>query len=140
MDAMFIFLVFLGNVYLNGILKLLHHDPRPFFVVEDIKAIMWNKSYGNPSGHSMYFTSVFPWLVVILFELIKRNWRMTAKTKILIGVLLFIAILIISLSIFGRVYLGVHSLDQILYGSLMGTSIWFYFLFIVRRPANNYFK
>ena len=139
-DSIFIFWVFLANVYLNGVLKLLHHDPRPFFVVDEIKAIMWNKSYGNPSGHSMYFTSVLPCLVVVLLEMINRNCRMTLRAKIYTSIILSISGLFILLSILGRVYLGVHSLDQILYGSLMGTSIWLYFLFVARRPITQYFR
>ena len=36
----------------NGYLKLLLHQPRPFFVNPDIQAFTCAKSFGCPSGHS----------------------------------------------------------------------------------------
>jgi len=47
---------------------MLFHDPRPFFDTPDIKALACNTSYGNPSGHSMYFTCVFPMLYYLLIK------------------------------------------------------------------------
>lgn len=67
-ESMFYIVVLATTMYSNGILKMLFHDPRPFFDTPDIKALACNTSYGNPSGHSMYFTCVFPMLYYLLIK------------------------------------------------------------------------
>lgn len=63
------FLITIGSCsYINGILKILFHSPRPFFDTPDIQALNWNTSSGNPSGHSMYFTFAIPVLFVVIVK------------------------------------------------------------------------
>lgn len=39
-DGLFYTLVVLSSAYMNGVLKLLHHDPRPFYAEGDVEALM----------------------------------------------------------------------------------------------------
>jgi membrane-associated phospholipid phosphatase len=57
-----------ATMYINGGLKLLFHDPRPFWNTSDIEALNCSYSYGNPSGHAMYFTAAVPILYFLLFK------------------------------------------------------------------------
>jgi membrane-associated phospholipid phosphatase len=56
------------SMFTNGVLKMLFHDPRPFFNTPNIQSLACNTSYGNPSGHSMYFCSAFPMLFYLLIK------------------------------------------------------------------------
>ena len=45
-------------------MKTLYHEPRPFWVSQDIKPEKCRAEFGNPSGHAM-ITSFF-WVTVYL--------------------------------------------------------------------------
>ena len=65
MSAVYIFAAFGFICYLNtSVMKVLYHEPRPFWVSPDIKPSVCRKDYGNPSGHVM--TSSFFWLTLYL--------------------------------------------------------------------------
>ena len=38
---------------MKTLLKMIYHDPRPFWVEDDIQALACSSSYGNPSGHAI---------------------------------------------------------------------------------------
>ena len=111
-DTLFILIVLLSVLLLNGMMKLIYHDPRPYFVSKNIDAIDWSTSYGNPSGHSMFFTSVYPWMMVCIIEMINRNNQMSRKLKIITGTIVAFTVFLIVLILFGRIYLGAHSLQS----------------------------
>ena len=109
-------------VYLHDLMKLMYGDPRPFWVNTVLFKGNCETSYGNPSGHSLtafYFFLSFSYYICML-DKIKNNYTY----KIIVY---FIGILISGLTAFSRLALGVHSLDQVLYGSAIG--IWVFFIF-----------
>lgn len=50
------------------LLKNVHHDPRPFWVNEDIDPVKCYTEYGNPSGHSVCASFFAMYLFVKLVE------------------------------------------------------------------------
>lgn len=133
-DGLFYTLVVLSSAYMNGVLKLLHHDPRPFYAEGDVEALMWDKSYGNPSGHSMYFTTVIPMFFYLIYHSkFTPFYQRTNKFWIVYCIVCFWFITVSILGLFGRIYLGVHSYDQVLYGMLFGWTMFWHIL-IVFRP------
>jgi len=93
--------------YMNGFQKLFYQQPRPFWVDSGVKAIMCGRDFGMPSGHSSNSMHIS---VMIGFELISNgySWGLTSWIIGLIGVPLTVGI--------SRLYVGVHSIDQVLMG------------------------
>ena len=86
----------------NSLLKDIFLDPRPpaEFAVDP----RVGNSYGLPSGHAQVAVAMWFW---IAFEL-RRNWARAAAAVIAAGVC------------FSRLYLGVHDLEDILAGAVLG--------------------
>lgn len=89
---------------INSLLKLVFHDPRPYWVDRNIHPLAAESTFGMPSGHAQ--NSVVVWGA--LANSLKATWAW-------IVALLFM--LAIGLS---RVYLGVHSWDDVLVGWIIG--------------------
>lgn len=64
--------------------------------------------FGNPSGHSFG--------IVALYEPLFSDFVGTGASNFFI----FTWIIVVGLVMFSRLYLGVHSLDQIFFGALLG--------------------
>lgn len=43
----------LFNSYFLSLLKLIYHEPRPYFVYSDLHGIGCDTEFGKPSGHAM---------------------------------------------------------------------------------------
>lgn len=68
----------------------------------------------------MFFTAVYPVVICILAENIAKH----SLSKAYVWGCLALAIVTAVLVLAGRVYLGVHSIDQVVFGSLIGFSIF----------------
>ena len=125
-------------VYLHDLLKLIYSDPRPFWLNTVLFQGKCETSYGNPSGHSLmsfYFYLSFSYYLCQIKKISSKN---TYKISIYC-----LALLIASLTAFSRLALGVHSVDQVLYGSLLGIFAFLIFAFMFRiynMPLNHYLK
>lgn len=109
---------------LNFFLKIGFHQPRPYWVssrIKDLAAPMG--SFGLPSGHSQNAASVFG----LMATSTKRKW---------FRVLIIFTIIMVALS---RLYLGVHSITDILLGLLVGVFILWIFLKFEERTT-EYFQ
>lgn len=109
-------------VYLHDIMKILYRDPRPFWINKILFQGQCETSYGNPSGHSLlsfYFYLSLSYYICML-ENVKNN---KTYKKIVYSIGIFVAIL----TAFSRLVLGVHAIDQVLYGGIVG--IWMFILF-----------
>jgi membrane-associated phospholipid phosphatase len=99
----------------NNCLKLAYHDPRPYWISSQILSYSCSKHYGNPSGHAM-------WTMGISLAVVMDISRSNPHSKLFAWLSCFIA-LFIGISVgASRLYLGAHSLDQVIYGWLLG--IW----------------
>lgn len=93
----------LSNV-LNTFFKFLFHNARPYWFSDTVKAYSLESSFGIPSGHAQIAASVWGWLAVE----VKKRW------------FTIMALVLIFLIGFSRLYLGVHFLSDVLLGWLIG--------------------
>ena len=114
-------------VYLHDIMKLLYGDPRPFWINSILFKGKCETSYGNPSGHSMisFFFFLSLSYYICMLEKFKNNY--TYKT-----IVYLVGSFIAGLIAYSRLALGVHALDQILYGSAIGIWVFAIFAFVFK--------
>ena len=114
--------------YLTNLLKMIYRNRRPYWE-SDILDIVCNSGYGNPSGHSLVCLSNFLVISHIFtnFEFFKKN----KKGKILRVVIFCFLIILAFLVIISRVLLSAHSINQVIYGSLLGIGIYFLEIYII---------
>lgn len=102
-----ILVVFLFD-FINASLKILFHEPRPFWL-GGVKQLSVEGTYGLPSGHSGRTFALSGYLATQ----VKRNWSWA------------VAALYILLVGFSRMYLGMHFPQDVLGGWLLGLlAIW----------------
>ena len=104
------------SVSLVGFLKILYHNPRPYWINFNIKLID-DLGYGNPSGHS--FTSSTGYLCC--FYLISNKLK---KKNFLFYLLYFITLIWVFIIMFSRLYFAAHSVNQVIFGFLLGCGIF----------------
>jgi membrane-associated phospholipid phosphatase len=94
--------------------KMFYAEARPYFITSDIEPLgECTAGFGNPSGHSMFSVMWAFLLHLHIFE--------GFITSVFAHVsLYFITTPFAFLVAFSRLYVGVHSLNQIVYGSLLG--------------------
>jgi membrane-associated phospholipid phosphatase len=100
---------------LNGLLKGLFKLPRPFWADPRL-ALSTEPTFAFPSGHSQNSAVLFGYLTVIL----RSPWR-------------WVALLLILLISASRVYLGVHSVADVLVGWLLGLMVLGSYLWLKPR-------
>ena len=83
-DAMVTLMLMTSVLYLNCIMKVLYHSPRPFWVAGDIHAFQWGKEYGNPSGHAMYIPTVLPFILYLILRQLKLYSNFSSKVILII--------------------------------------------------------
>ena len=121
-------------------MKLIYHYPRPYFVIQSdqISILRCDKEFGNPSGHSYASSMIFILLYLDLFHGAKytksqADQELPDKFRMILQPICFILGLTWATTIpFSRYLLGVHSLDQITYGSLLGLWSGFFLHFNLR--------
>lgn len=89
---------------INHTLKLIFHEPRPFWYTREVQAYAFESSFGIPSGHAQNSAAIWG----ILAEGVKRRW---------FSILALLVIFIIGMS---RLYLAVHFPQDVLFGWLLG--------------------
>jgi hypothetical protein len=122
-------------VIIVELLKNLYGNPRPFWKDVDL-FIVCEGGFGNPSGHSMASTGIFLALWSTIFDDSKMSSKINHNNNnpedknnknnytIFKYICLFLSIIMIILIIFSRLYLAAHSLNQVLYGSSLGLSLY----------------
>lgn len=91
------------SAVLNAMVKHLVRNQRPFWN-DAALALVDEKSYGIPSGHSQSATIFYGTLAIF----IRRAWAW------------ILAIVLISLMAISRVYLGVHDIEDVIAGIVLG--------------------
>jgi membrane-associated phospholipid phosphatase len=105
------------NALLNAYAKDLFQDPRPPLEIRLDDLV--GASYGLPSGHAQMAVALWMWLA---WE-VRRTWVWWACSAIALGVM------------FSRLYLGVHDLEDVLGGALLGGASLFVFAWARRVPS-----
>ena len=114
-------MVLLLGTDLNTFFKFLFHNPRPFWISDQVIAYSHESSFGLPSGHAQIAASVWGWLAV---EVKKRWFTISA----------IVLILLIGIS---RLYLGVHFLSDVVLGWLLGGLLVLVFA-LLWKPVGNW--
>lgn len=115
--------------YFDNLLKIVYGSPRPFWKIPAIFREC-DGGYGNPSGHSFSSFSVYLsfWNISTDFDFFKNTIRgYTCKIVLLVFYILLCIIIVVS-----RLVLSVHSINQIIFGSLLGIALYFYFFHIIK--------
>ena len=126
------------TVYFHDILKLVHGDPRPFWINTVLFKGECETSYGNPSGHSLIGFFFYLSLAYLICTLDSFKFNLAFKI-----IAYLVAIFISSLTAFSRLALGLHSLDQVLYGSVLGIWLFVVFAYVFKvydMPLSYYLK
>ncbi|MCL5951662.1 MAG: phosphatase PAP2 family protein [Chloroflexi bacterium] len=106
----------------GGIIKIVVQRPRPS---PDIVHVLTQlRDYSFPSGHVLYFTVFYGFLLFLAFTLLKPSW---SRTLLIIVFTVFIGLIGIS-----RIDLGEHWPSDVFAAYLLG-SVWLYLTVYVYR-------
>jgi hypothetical protein len=122
------------SFYIDNLLKIIYRNPRPFFENKSIRKEC-DGGFGNPSGHAML--SICSYLC--FFQLIFEEFNLNFVLKIILFVVINLIIILIGIS---RIFLGVHSINQIIYGYLIGFCCYFlvfHVFYLHRKSAKLFF-
>jgi len=94
--------------FTQNMMKMIYHEPRPYWVSEKIMPMKCHTGFGNPSGHAMFGTGVplIIWLDWVTGE--KRTTTGWRKYGLNAGLLL-LAVVVAGTTSYSRLILGVHS-------------------------------
>ena len=114
--------------FFTNFFKIIYRSPRPIWKSDDIK-ISCNNGFGNPSGHS--FTSMCVYLS-LAHLLTNFNYFYKKTIGVVLRVVIFIVLIVtIGLVLFSRIVLGAHSINQVIYGGMLGLGTYFVLFFII---------
>lgn len=112
-EAICAFLAALASFLFNNLIKLTIRRPRPTEdLVEVFRALT---GYSFPSGHVMYYTAFFGFLLFLAFTLMKQSYR-----RVILSLLLALLIALVGVS---RMYLGEHWASDVIGGYLLGSLV-----------------
>jgi len=97
-------LLLLFSAYLNSGLKQVFQVPRPFLVSSAVQSKVTATGYAFPSGHAQLAATLWPWLALVS----RKRW------------MALVAVALVLLISFSRVYLGVHYPQDIVVGIVVG--------------------
>lgn len=103
-------------------IKLLVDRPRP--TADLVNVLSQLKDYSFPSGHVLYFTTFFGFLLFLSFTLLKHSWWRTTLLIIFGGMVALIGL--------SRIYEGQHWASDVIGAYLLG-SVWLGLSILVYR-------
>jgi membrane-associated phospholipid phosphatase len=112
-------IVLLSIDIVGSTLKLVFHQPRPYWI-GNVKVLGEETSYGIPSTHSSDSLAVWGYMAYR----VRKSW---------FWIITIVAIVMIALS---RLYLGVHFLQDVLFGWLIGGIVLWLFIRYEGRVAD----
>lgn len=111
------YLVTVSNM-VNEILKAAFRDPRPYWT-GDVTGLAEEETYGAPSGHAQTATVLYIYLAFWF----RKSWVWV------------IALTLVFLTCLSRIYLGVHDIEDVLAGVLVGIFVLFIYYLWARFAA-----
>lgn len=119
-EALFVILTFISGL-ISTVIKILVNRPRP--TVNLVRIVEVAKQQSFPSGHTLFYTIFFGFLLFLMWNLKQINLVLR------IIVALLSAFLIVTIP-FSRIYLGAHWVTDVLGGFILGL-ICLYFIVIL---------
>jgi membrane-associated phospholipid phosphatase len=113
-------ILFLISVYINGLVKILLEQPRPFDILPKVK-LYTAEGFGFPSGHAQ--GSILIWCSIAYYRQQKIIWYLAFCLTFLIG--------------FSRIYLGVHFPHDVVGGWVLGGLIFFIYHYKIKYQIEN---
>ena len=102
-------------LHFHSLMKIWYGNKRPFWEKKDLYQDICDAGFGNPSGHSL--SSVYLYLTLFSYLNEKKIFKGNKALKILVFIFFLIFVFLI---IFSRLILGVHSINQVIFGSSLG--------------------
>lgn len=103
----------LGVSGLGALVKIIVHRPRPS--PDLVHVVQRLEAYGFPSGHVLFYTAFFGFLLFLCYTLLKVSFARTSMLVILVGLVGLVGV--------SRIYLGAHWASDVLGAYLLG-SLW----------------
>ena len=132
----FYYILFIGIVqtFMN-IGKMVYHEPRPYMTSLPITPLGCSPEYGNPSGHQLYSSAFFTFMFLDIFH---GEYRYGQVSKTAYYLSYAGTLFVIFMMGFSRLYTGLHTLNQIIYGIQVGMWLAYYFNFCFRQDLMNH--
>lgn len=118
-----------SSTTINYVIKIAIRRPRPTGDLVDVFQIL--DSYSFPSGHVMFYTTFFGFLLFLAFILPRRSLQRTLA-------MVFLAVMI-ALVGFSRMYLGEHWASDVIGGYLLGSLALLLTIQVYRWGRARYF-
>lgn len=116
-------------VGIGQFMKLVYHHPRPFWVNSKITGVTCEKGFGHPSGHSS--APLFVLYAVYVDYILEME---SVKNNQILQIVIGVSFIVLDLGIiYGRLYLGVHGIDQVTYGAILGIYYCVFYEFFSRQ-------
>ena len=125
-DSYIFMFIFSISAYTNSLLKIIYRNHRPFWDNQLIKFKKCSAGFGNPSGHSARNSIIF---LSIYYYI--SNSKYIKDKNILKKVIIIPFLLIIFSVMYSRIFEGMHTFNQIIFGFSFGVFffiLWFYLL------------
>lgn len=115
--------------FFQSLIKMIYMDQRPSFLSKELKTgrHFCEKEYGMPSGHALF--SAFAFFCIAKQYKRKCQHMSIFQKTVVIGLIIIIGLGVV----FSRLYFGVHSLNQVGIGLILGT-----FLFTLTNSVEKY--
>lgn len=113
---------------------MIYEGPRPFWISPEIKGYGRSVGMGHPSGHSMLCMAM---PMTIWWDLYKNCDLFSKLLKCVIGVM---TVAFGAMIAYSRLLLGVHSLDQVTFGCLIGLWIAYTMQWCVRPYLDRHVR
>lgn len=109
-----------------NVLKLIYHVHRPYWTSDQVEIFSYAKGFGNPSGHAM---TVALFCAAGTLDVVSVK-RVPFFAKFGVG---FFCALIAVITCMTRLFLGVHTLNQLVYGTVLGVWLAFTMYYCVQE-------
>ncbi len=121
-ETLLSFLSVVGISVLGFVIKILVVRPRPS--ADLVRVLFQVKDYSFPSGHVLYFTAFFGFMLFLAYTLLKTSWWRTILIVLFGGLVALVGV--------SRIYEGQHWASDVLAAYLLG-SVWLWFSVQVYR-------
>lgn len=122
-SAVGLLVILAASAYINTVFKWIFSRPRPFWISEEVMELSVESTYGIPSGHSQNAIAVWFILAASMTLLFPARKRL----------LFFVAGIVAFFISFSRIYLGMHFLQDVVVGWILGFLILAGFMAMEKR-------